>query len=111
MMTGIHAARLLPFSELYAGLRDARESRLVSEVTTPEGLALYCYSSSCVFDRAWSPITLLARGLILEPRRKRVVATPFPKFFQCRRTRQSHPGYAFRDIREARWLAHYSLLA
>jgi RNA ligase len=32
-------------------------------------------------DKAWNQFTLMARGLILCPSEKRVVATPIPKFF------------------------------
>jgi RNA ligase len=34
-----------------------------------------------VYDRAWSSVTVLARGLVLDLADRIVVATPFPKFF------------------------------
>ena len=39
------------------------------------------YSNGCRFDNRWDLFSLLARGLILDPENKRVLATPFPKFF------------------------------
>jgi RNA ligase len=44
---------------------------------------LYVYTERCVFEDAWGPVTMLARGLILDPAAKQVVATPFPKFFNA----------------------------
>lgn len=79
----IHPARLLPFDDLLAGLREAHANRLVYERRGPDGLLLYVYTTHCVFQEAWDPITTLARGLILDPAAKRVVATPFPKFFNA----------------------------
>jgi RNA ligase len=46
-------------------------------------LLLYVYSERCVFEDAWTPFTMAARGLILDPAAKRIVATPFPKFFNA----------------------------
>ena len=79
----IHPAHTMPFNELVAGLAAAREQRLVYERFSPDGLALYVYSTHCVFESAWSPITLSARGLILDHEARKIVATPFPKFFNA----------------------------
>src|SRR5438477_616996 len=80
-MSAIHPARIMPFRELRDGLRAAREARLVLEQTGSDGLSLFCYSQSCVFDGQWNDVTLIARGLILDMKQETVVATPFPKFF------------------------------
>lgn len=78
MMSEIHPAHRMPFLDLVEGLREATEAKLISERADGD-LRLYCYTSKCVYDRAWNDITLAARGLIIN--RERVVATPFPKFF------------------------------
>lgn len=44
-------------------------------------LALFHYSEECMYEKKWDPFTMMARGLILDVVAKRVVATPFPKFF------------------------------
>ena len=76
-----HPARALPFDELWAGLRQAVAARRVTEVAGPDGLRLYCYSNATVYERSWDAVTLLARGLVLDVDERRVVATPFTKFF------------------------------
>jgi RNA ligase len=82
-MATIHPARTLHFGDLLTGLKAARTNRLVYERPGPDGLLLYVYTERCVFEDAWDPITTVARGLILDPAAERVVATPFPKFFNA----------------------------
>lgn len=77
----IHPARLFNFDQLIDGLKEAYARKLVLESSNEDGLLLYVYSSKCVYDQMWNDFTLLARGLILDPRAGKVVATPFPKFF------------------------------
>lgn len=90
-----HPARTVGFPELHAGLLAARDAGHVSEQSGPEGLRLYCYSKSCVYDRAWSTATMLARGIILAPAEQRVIATPFPKFFNFGEMNQTIPDLPF----------------
>jgi RNA ligase len=90
-----HPARKLPFDQLWDGLQAAKAGRLVSENVGHDGLRLYCYSESCVYDRQWNDITMLARGIILDPDQKRVVATPFPKFFNVGERLDSIPDLPF----------------
>ena len=45
------------------------------------GLSTFCYSKTCPIDRAWDEFTTMCRGLILDMVGKKIVATPFPKFF------------------------------
>lgn len=81
-MSKIHPARRLPFDDILTGMAIARGKGLVSRKDDPEtGRAIFCYTQRCVFERAWDDFTLMARGLILHPGERRVVATPFPKFF------------------------------
>ena len=77
-----HFARTMDFGTLVAGLEQARAQQAVYCKTDPAtGLQLWAYTASCVYDRKWDAFSLHARGLILDPAAKRVVATPFPKFF------------------------------
>lgn len=77
----MHPARTMTFRELCDGLAEARANGLVFEQMDDTGLRLYCYTNSAVYDRAWTPFALMARGLILDVKGERVAATPFPKFF------------------------------
>ena len=79
-MTYIHPARQIPFDELFNSLELLNEAGLVDSRHSG-ALRQYTYSRQCVYERQWNDITLLARGLILNPRDKLVVATPFVKFF------------------------------
>lgn len=79
-MYPVHPARLIPYRDLRDGLREAVEKRLVFEQASGD-LRLYCYAPACVYDRAWTDVTLAARGLVLDVKREAVVATSFPKFF------------------------------
>lgn len=90
-----HPARRMEFDELWEGLQAAKAERLVSENVGQDGLRLYCYSDSCVYDKGWNDITMLARGIILDPQEKRVVATPFPKFFNVGERLDAIPDLAF----------------
>lgn len=90
-----HPAREMEFGALFEGLQIAKEAKLVSESRGPDGLLLYCYSDACVYDRQWNPVTLAARGLILDPARKQIVATPFPKFFNVGERAEPIPDLAF----------------
>jgi RNA ligase len=82
-MSKLHPARTIPYRDLLDALKAAREARLVSEQASPDGLRIYCYTQSCVFDAEWSDATLVARGLVLDVERQAVAATPFPKFFNA----------------------------
>lgn len=91
----VHPARTMTFDELWDGLQSAIAEGLVYEVAGTDGLRLYCYSQSCVYERQWNTITKLARGLILDADVKRIVATPFPKFFNIGEQIDSIPDVPF----------------
>ena len=91
----LHPARRFDFADLQAGLKDAHANRLVYERPGPHGLLLYVYSERCIYDAAWDDITTTARGLILDPTARRVVATPFPKFFNAGERGQPIPDLPF----------------
>ena len=90
-----HGARLVPFDVLQANLQDARDRRLVYERRGPDGLVLYVYAEACVYEGAWDDTTVLARGLILDPAASKVVATPFPKFFNVGERGDTLPDLPF----------------
>jgi len=78
----IHPARAMDFDVLYAGLQSEVEAGYINkQVDKDLGLEIFKYSNSCTFEKHWNVFTLIARGLILAPCEKMVVATPFPKFF------------------------------
>lgn len=86
----------MSFDDLSHELAAAVESGLINTKVHPVlGLTLYTYSRQCVFDRAWDHITGLARGLILDLNNKKVVATPFPKFFNLGEMHETIPDLPF----------------
>lgn len=96
MTSNIHPARLLPFDALSAGLRAASAAGLVYRRREPElGLTLYVYTPRCVYEDGWDEFTLLARGLILDEAAAKVVATPFPKFFNLGERHGAVPDLPF----------------
>ncbi len=91
----IHPARQMTFDELQRGLIAARDAKLVSEQIGADGLRLYCYTRSAVYDRQWTPFTLMARGLIIDADKGCIVATPFPKFVNVGERGQPIPDLPF----------------
>jgi RNA ligase len=89
----IHPARRIPFDDLVAGLEAAKSAGMVLSRDWHDGRRLYIYSNKCVYDDGWDEFSLLARGLVLHPRDRRIVATPFPKFFNV-----GERGFAFPDM-------------
>lgn len=77
----IHKARCLDFAELMDGLERACKQGSVLETKNKDGLSLFVYTSKCVYEKQWDEFSILARGLILDLADKRLIATPFPKFF------------------------------
>ena len=77
-----HLARDMPFETLYLQLSlEVENGNVVRKIDHLTGLHMFTYSKTCVYEKAWNGINILARGLILHPETKTVVATPFPKFF------------------------------
>lgn len=75
-----HPAHLVDFDTLVSGLHAAVTDGLVYERRDGD-LSLFCYTRNAVYDEVWTPFTLMARGLVLDRANRRVVASPFPKFF------------------------------
>lgn len=79
-----HRASSYSFDELYAALQVEVAAKRVTRILgqgEQAGLEIYDYSRNCQYDAAWNEINTLARGLVLCPAEKRVVAFPFEKFF------------------------------
>lgn len=72
------------FDELYSGLLDrVKSGHIIHKLGSGvyKGLELFTYSRTTQMERAWDKFTILSRGLVLEPEHKRIIAVPFPKFF------------------------------
>ena len=82
-MSARHYARTMPFADLAAALADAVRDGAVNarRCAARPGLVLYVYSQRCVYENLWTPVIETARGLVLDHDAGRVLATPFPKFF------------------------------
>lgn len=85
----------MDFVELYAGLMSGVVSKTINMTDGPDGLQLFCYSESCVYERKWDKFSLMARGLIVHPDSMSVAATPFPKFFNVGEREGSLPDEPF----------------
>lgn len=76
----IHPAHQMSYQELRSGLLEASgNGHVISR--TKGSLELWNYTDRCTYDKGWNKYTLVARGLILDVAAQRIVATPFPKFF------------------------------
>lgn len=91
-----HPARRMPFDQLLAGLERARGLGFVHRRSDPASrLHLFVYTQRCVYEDGWDEFTLMARGLITDEAAGRVVATPFPKFFNAGERRGEAPNLPF----------------
>jgi RNA ligase len=93
-MPHIHPAREMAFEELLAGLERSLAAGLVRRKREGD-LSLWVYSEHCVYNDGWDTYSLLARGLILDEAARRVVATPFPKFFNLHERGMGWPDQPF----------------
>lgn len=76
-----HPARTVPFDDLLAGQRAARDAGHVHARSGPDGLVPWVCTQRCVYEGAWTSVTLAARSLVLHLDERRAAATPFPKSF------------------------------
>jgi len=90
-----HFARSISYDELIAGLREAQANQAVYCKTDLCGLELWNYTQACTYEKKWTPFALVARGLILDPTTRSVVATPFPKFFNLGENGEGMPDESF----------------
>ena len=96
MSDPIHPARQIPFATLMAGLDRARTLGFVQRrIDAAAGLHLFVYTTRCVYEDAWDDFTVIARGLMIDAKDGRIVATPFPKFFNVGERRGDVPDLPF----------------
>lgn len=78
-----HPAKTHSFTEVCEGLECeiSRGNVFVSEHPEYPNLKIYKYTKHCMMEREWSIWSMAARGLILDHDAKKVIATPFIKFF------------------------------
>ena len=70
----------IPFDELVDRLDREIAAGNVQSKDVDE-LRIYNYTRRCQYKRKWNEINMIARGLILCPHKNKIVAIPFPKFF------------------------------
>lgn len=75
-----HPAHLVDFDTLLGGLNAAIADGAVFERNEGD-LSLYCYTRRTVYEKAWDRFSTVSRGLVLDRLERRIVATPFPKFY------------------------------
>lgn len=67
----------------YSDIQPYIEKKLISEQVHPEDpdVRIFNYTKQCQFDGLWDDVTKQCRGLIMNVRTGRIIARPFPKFF------------------------------
>ena len=77
---GKHPARRISFDELYQGLLvNIKDRNITREVNG--NLEIFNYTTHAQYNANWNQFTLIARGLIIDVKKRSIIATPFPKFF------------------------------
>ena len=76
----MHRAHTVDYKLLEYMLDEYVRVGLVSEKKSGS-YSLFCYTQKTVFDRSWDIWTSIARGLIIDRKARKIVATPFEKFF------------------------------
>ena len=75
-----HPAHNYPYEVLITQLMARVEQGLIKRKEHGH-LALFHYSEECMYSKKWDDFTMMARGLIIDTTAMKLVATPFPKFF------------------------------
>lgn len=70
------------------------EGWLISQVHPTLDLTIYNYSQKTQYEKHWTPETLAARGLVINSE-GRIVARPFPKFFNASEVKDIIPNEPF----------------
>ena len=81
ILEGRHPSYEMPFSDLLTGLTAEVDAGNVSMKENGEGLQIYCYTMQATIERNWNVFSAMSRGLILDVENKKIVATPFCKFW------------------------------
>jgi len=97
----IHPAYSIPFSDLIKGLEEEVDNHNVNKRTlvlgdedNPKVLTQYTYTQICTYNAAWNLYTQVARGIIVD--HERIVALPFPKFFNLSENKTIIPDLPFK---------------
>jgi len=86
-VTPVDVGAVVPAGALAAAV----EAGLVSERRHPTlPLSIYTYTRACQYDGAWDAVTMRCRGLVVDDG-GRVVAWPWPKFFNTGEHGQGRP--------------------
>jgi len=82
-ISGRHPARIIDFDYLYNQLKKLEEDKYVFSNEHPvfPYLKIFKYAQRTVVNNYWNIYTAISRGLILDTQNKKIVATPFPKFW------------------------------
>ena len=79
-MALLHPAHTFSYEDLVRGLDQLVTKGQVNKRTSPNGhYILYNYAS--IVSVKWCPLMKLARGIVIDPEKKKISALPFPKFF------------------------------
>lgn len=90
-----HPIYSIPFDQLQKELNIRVEKGLVF-ANKFDHLTVYNYSRECQFSKEnWDLYTLCSRGLVIDTKRNKVVATPFPKFFNWGEIPEKLPDLSF----------------
>jgi len=75
--------RYFQFSKLLKGIEEEVKNGYINVQSHPDFpyLKIYKYSQDAVMEKRWNVYTIISRGLILDTKNKKVLATPFPKFW------------------------------
>lgn len=96
MQNGRHLASCLEFPVLYDGLQKEIElGNVIKNNDLSGNLEIFNYSIQCTFENNWNEFSLIARGLILEPKEQKVIALTLPKFFNFGEVSYAIPDLAF----------------
>ncbi|MDJ0599564.1 MAG: T4 RnlA family RNA ligase [Crocosphaera sp.] len=87
--------RQVPYDQLIYHLQIEKDNNNIYEHRL-EDLTLYCYTKHCVYNAKWNEWNTQARGLILDTKNQRIVATPFPKFFNYGERQITLPSEPFK---------------
>lgn len=83
------------FDILYSELHKRVALGFINVATSDTGLELFNYTRQCSYDAAWDKYTLIARGLILDPKNKKIVAFCLPKFMNLGEISAHVPNLSF----------------
>lgn len=90
----LHPVKKYSFDALHKAYNDLVEKGFIIK-KVKDDLELYCYSEKAIYEKCWNGFTRTARGIILCPSQSRIVALPFPKFFNVEENVDAVPNLPF----------------